>query len=68
MTPDQRIDANIRAILQTARMSAANFPPEVIDSMREVMRRIMSESYTSRVNSSEDALSHVLNLRKEARK
>lgn len=43
MTPEQRIDANIRAILQA--WSSDGDKTIAQENMREAMRRIMSESY-----------------------
>ncbi len=68
MTPDQRIDKNIGDFLRDAGLLGHYRAVVECEPAREAMRRIMSESYIAGVNSAEDALSHVLSLRKEARK
>lgn len=54
MTPEQRIDANIRAILQA--WSSDGDKTIAQENMREAMRRIMSESYIKGSNDNFDAL------------
>ncbi len=54
MTPEQRIDANIDAILIAAGSGLRYYTvPSSIENMREAMRRIMINSYTAGVNSDE---------------
>jgi len=57
MTPEQRIDANLDAIL-TASGSGLRYysSPLIISKMRETMRRIMSESYIKGSQDNFDAL------------
>lgn len=57
MTPEQRIDANIDAILR-ASGSGIDYHtmPRTLENMREVMRRIMSESYIKGSQDNFDAL------------
>lgn len=57
MTPEQRIDANLDAIL-TASGSGLRYysSPLIISKMREAMRRIMSDSYIKGSNDHYDAM------------
>lgn len=57
MTPEQRIDANIDAILR-ASGSGIDYHtmPRTLQNMREVMRRIMSDSYIKGSQDNFDAL------------
>lgn len=57
MTPDQRIDANLDAIL-TASGSGLRYysNPLIVNKMRETMRRIMVESYIKGSNDRDDSL------------
>lgn len=57
MTPEQRIDANIDAILR-ASGSGIDYHtmPRTLENMREVMRRIMSDSYIRGSQDNFDAL------------
>lgn len=56
MTPEQRIDANIDALLR-ASGSGIDYHtmPRTLEAMRDVMRRIMIDSYTAGVNSDEQS-------------
>lgn len=57
MTPEQRIDANIEAILNAAGTSFRNYTtPKSRNDMRKVMRKIMSDSYIKGSNDNFDAL------------
>jgi hypothetical protein len=57
MTPEQRIDANIDAILR-ASGSGIDYHtmPRTLEAMREAMRRIMSDSYIKGSQDNFDAL------------
>ena len=57
MTTEQRIDANIDAILR-ASGSGIDYHtmPRTLESMRDVMRRIMSDSYIKGSQDNFDAL------------
>lgn len=57
MTPEQRIDANIDALLR-ASGSGIDYHtmPRTLQAMREVMRRIMSDSYIKGTQDNFDAL------------
>ena len=57
MTPEQRIDANIDALLR-ASGSGIDYHtmPRTLQAMREVMRRIMSDSYIKGSQDNFDAL------------
>ena len=57
MTPEQRIDANIDALLR-ASGSGIDYHtmPRTLEAMREVMRRIMSDSYIKGTQDNFDAL------------
>ena len=57
MTPEQRIDANIDALLR-ASGSGIDYHtmPRTLHNMREVMRRIMSDSYIKGSQDNFDAL------------
>lgn len=57
MTPDQRIDANIDAILR-ASGSGIDYHtmPRTLEAMRDAMRRIMSDSYIKGTQDNFDAL------------
>lgn len=57
MTPEQRIDANIEAILKAAGTSFRNYTmPKSRDDMREAMRKIMADSYIKGSQDNFDAL------------
>jgi hypothetical protein len=57
MTPDQRIDANIDAILRASGSGIDYYTmPRTLESMREAMRRIMADSYIKGSNDNYDAL------------
>lgn len=56
MTPEERIDANIRAILQEAGLQGYYIAEERCVATRESMRRIMSESYIKGSQDNFDAL------------
>lgn len=57
MTPEQRIDANIDALLR-ASGSGIDYHtmPRTLQNMREVMRKIMSDSYIKWSQDNFDAL------------
>ena len=56
MTPEQRIDANIDALLRASGSGIDYYTmPRTLEAMREVMRRIMINSYTAGVNSDEQS-------------
>ena len=57
MTPEQRIDANIDALLR-ASGSGIDYHtmPRTLEALREVMRRIMSDSYIKGSQDNFDAL------------
>lgn len=57
MTPEQRIDANLDALLR-ASGSGIDYHtmPRTLEAMREVMRRIMSDSYIKGSQDNFDAL------------
>jgi len=57
MTPDQRIDANIDAILR-ASGSGIDYHtmPRTLEAMRDAMRKIMSDSYIKGTQDNFDAL------------
>jgi len=57
MTPEQRIDANIDAILR-ASGSGIDYHtmPRTLEAMREAMRKIMSDSYIKGSQDNFDAL------------
>jgi len=57
MTPEQRIDANIEAILKAAGTSFRHYTmPKSRDDMREAMRKIMSDNYIKGSQDTFDAL------------
>ena len=57
MTPEQRIDANIEAILKAAGTSFRHYTmPKSRDDMREAMRKIMADSYIKGSQDNFDAL------------
>jgi len=57
MTPEQRIDANIDALLRASGSGIGYYTmPRTLEKMREVMRRIMSESYIKGSQDNFDAL------------
>ena len=57
MTPEQRIDANIDAILIAAGSGLRYYTvPSSIKNMRDAMRRIMSDSYIKGSQDNFDAL------------
>jgi hypothetical protein len=57
MTPEERIDANIDAILR-ASGSGIDYHtmPRTLEAMRDAMRRIMSDSYIKGTQDNFDAL------------
>ena len=56
MTPEQRIDANIDALLRASGSGIDYYTmPRTLQAMRDVMRRIMIDSYTAGVNSDEQS-------------
>ena len=57
MTPEQRIDANIDALLR-ASGSGIDYHtmPRTLEAMRDAMRRIMSDSYIQGSQDNFDAL------------
>ncbi len=57
MTPEQRIDANLDAVLIAAGSGLRYYTvPSSIENMREVMRKIMSDSYIRGSNDNFDAM------------
>ena len=57
MTPEQRIDANLDAVLIAAGSGLHYYTvPSSIENMREVMRKIMSDSYIRGSNDNFDAM------------
>jgi len=56
MTPEQRIDANIDALLRASGSGIDYHTPRTLQAMREVMRRIMSDSYIKGSQDNFDAL------------
>lgn len=57
MTPEQRIDANIDALLRASGSGINHHTmPRTLENMREVMRRIMSDSYIKGSQDNFDAL------------
>ena len=57
MTPEQRIDANIDALLRASGSGIDYYTmPRTLEAMREVMRRIMSDSYIKGSQDNFDAL------------
>lgn len=57
MTPEQRIDANIDALLRASGSGIDYYTmPRTLHNMREVMRRIMSDSYIKGTQDNFDAL------------
>ena len=57
MTPEERIDANIDAILR-ASGSGIDYHtmPRTLEAMRDAMRKIMSDSYIKGTQDNSDAL------------
>ena len=56
MTTEQRIDANIDALLRASGSGIDYYTmPRTLQAMRDVMRRIMIDSYTAGVNSDDQA-------------
>ena len=56
MTTEQRIDANIDALLRASGSGIDYYTmPRTLQAMRDVMRRIMIDSYTAGVNSDEQS-------------
>lgn len=46
MTPEQRIDANLDAVLRASGSALKHYTmPGTLEAMREAMRKIMSRSY-----------------------
>ena len=57
MTPEQRIDANIDAILRASGSGIDYYTmPRTLEALREVMRKIMSDSYIKGSQDNFDAL------------
>ena len=57
MTTEQRIDANIDALLRASGSGIDYYTmPRTLEAMREVMRRIMSDSYIKGTQDNFDAL------------
>ena len=57
MTPEQRIDANIDAILRASGSSIDYYTmPRTLEAMREAMRKIMADSYIKGSQDNFDAL------------
>lgn len=56
MTPDQRIDANIKAVLQAGEFWGRYMSADAVENMREAMRRIMADSYIKGSNAHHDAM------------
>ena len=57
MTTEQRIDANIDALLRASGSGIDYYTmPRTLQAMREVMRRIMSDSYIKGTQDNFDAL------------
>jgi hypothetical protein len=57
MTPEQRIDANIDALLRASGSGINHYTmPRTLENMRDVMRRIMSDSYIKGSQDNFDAL------------
>lgn len=55
MTPEQRIDAALDAVLRAAGSRLAYYMPETRVGMREAMRTIMSNAYIAGVHSEQQA-------------
>ncbi len=57
MTPEQRIDANIDAILRASGSGIDYYTmPRTLEAMREAMRKIMADSYIKGSQDNFDAL------------
>ena len=57
MTPEQRIDANLDAVLRAAGSGIDyHTMPRTLENMREAMRRVMSDSYIKGSQDNFDAL------------
>lgn len=57
MTPEQRIGANIDALLRASGSGIDYYTmPRTLEALREVMRRIMSDSYIRGSNDNFDAM------------
>ena len=57
MTPEQRIDANIDALLRASGSGIDYYTmPRTLEAMRDAMRRIMSDSYIKGTQDNFDAL------------
>ena len=57
MTTEQRIDANIDALLRASGSGIDYYTmPRTLEALREVMRRIMSDSYIKGTQDNFDAL------------
>lgn len=57
MTPEQRIDANLDAVLRAAGSALKNYTmPSTRAELRRVMRKIMSDSYLAGSNDCHRAL------------
>lgn len=57
MTPEQRIDANIDALLRASGSGIDYYTmPRTLEALREVMRKIMSDSYIQGSQDNFDAL------------
>ena len=59
MTPEQRIDANLDAVLRAAGSALKNYTmPSTLAAMREAMRKVMSDSYIAGSNDCHRAISN----------
>ena len=57
MTPEERIDANIDAILRDSGSGIDYYTmPRTLEAMRDAMRKIMSDSYIKGTQDNFDAL------------
>lgn len=57
MTPEERIDANIDAILRASGSGIDYYAmPRTLEAMRDAMRKIMSDSYIKGTQDNFDAL------------
>jgi len=57
MTPEERIDANIDAILRASGSGIDYYTmPRTLEAMRDAMRKIMSDSYIKGTQDNFDAL------------
>jgi len=57
MTPEQRVDAALDSVLRASGSALKHYSlPGTLESMREAMRRIMSESYIQGSNDCHKAM------------